>query len=57
MKIGSKRQITLSKKQCDQLDIHSGDEVECFIVDGHITIAKKKLVVASGLLAKTPRKI
>lgn len=57
MKIGSKRQITLSKKQCDQLDIHSGDEVECFIVDGHITIAKKKLVVAIGLLTKTPRKI
>lgn len=49
-KISLKRQITLPVDQCQQLDIHPGDEVECFIYKGHLTLVKKVPGAAKGLL-------
>ena len=40
-KVSSKRQITLPVKQCRQAGIEPGNEVQCFVADGHITIVKK----------------
>lgn len=49
-KISSKRQITLPVEQCLELDIKPGDEYQSFVADGHITIIKKKLGAAQGIL-------
>ena len=40
--VSSKRQITLPSKQCEVLGIDPGDEVEVFIADGRLTVAKKR---------------
>jgi len=40
-KVSSKRQITLPVEQCQQAGISPGNEVQCFVADGHITIVKK----------------
>jgi bifunctional DNA-binding transcriptional regulator/antitoxin component of YhaV-PrlF toxin-antitoxin module len=40
-KVSSKRQITLPVEQCQQAGIEPGNEVQCFVADGHITIVKK----------------
>jgi bifunctional DNA-binding transcriptional regulator/antitoxin component of YhaV-PrlF toxin-antitoxin module len=41
-KVSSKRQITLPIEQCRQAGIEPGDEYQSFVVDGRITIIKKK---------------
>lgn len=40
-KVSSKRQITLPARQCDQLGIKPGDDVETFVADGRLTIVRK----------------
>lgn len=49
-KLSSKRQITLPVDQCQALDINPGDEVDCFIYQGHLTLIKKVPGAANGLL-------
>lgn len=49
-KVIAKRQITLSIDQCRALGIEPGDEVECFVADGQLTVVKKIQGAAKGLL-------
>ena len=49
--LSSKRQITLPVSQCEELGIQPGDEVECFVADGQITIIKKIKGAAEGILS------
>ena len=49
-KVSGKRQITLPISQCEVLGIRPGDEVEIFIADGQLTIVKKSMGPAKGLL-------
>ena len=49
--VSQKRQITLPIEQCREAGILPGDEYESFVDQyGHITIIKKKLGAANGLL-------
>ena len=55
-KVSAKRQITLPVGQCEELGIRPGDEVEIFIADGQLTIVKKSMGAARGLLKEvTPK--
>ena len=46
-KLGTKRQLTLTKAQCEAAGIKAGDEVEVLAErDGIITIAKKQTEMA-----------
>ena len=49
--LSSKRQITLPASQCEELGIQPGDEVECLVADGQITIIKKVKGAAEGILS------
>ena len=49
--LSSKLQITLPASQCEELGIQPGDEVECFVADGKITIIKKIKGAAEGILS------
>jgi len=49
-RVSAKRQITLPVSQCKALGIRPGDEIESFIADGQLTIVKKSMGVAKGLL-------
>ena len=49
--LSSKRQITLPVSQCEELGIQPGDELECFVADGQITIIKKIKGAAEGILS------
>ena len=49
-KVSAKRQITLPVSQCDELGIRPGDEVESFVANGQITLVKKRMGAAKGLL-------
>lgn len=49
-KVSSKRQITLPINQCKALGIEPGDEVVSYIFEGHITIIKKQVNAAKGML-------
>ncbi len=50
-KVSSKRQITLPIEQCKLAGIEPGDEYESFVDnEGHITIFKKKVGAAKGIL-------
>ena len=49
-RVSAKRQITLPVRQCEALGIRPGDEIECFIADGQLTIVKKSMGAAKGLL-------
>ncbi len=49
-KVSGKRQITLPISQCKVLGIRPGDEVEIFIADDQLTIVKKSMGAAKGLL-------
>lgn len=49
-KVSSKRQITLPIDQCQQVGIEPGDDYQSFVADGHITIVKKVLGAAQGML-------
>ena len=48
--VSSKRQITLPVDQCRQAGIEPGDEYQCFVADGHITIVKKTPGAAKAVL-------
>ncbi len=48
--VSSKRQITLPVDQCRQAGIEPGDEYQCFVADGHITIVKKTPGAAKAIL-------
>lgn len=50
-KVSAKRQITLPIDQCHALGIKPGDEVECFVADGQLTVIKKVQGAAKGLLS------
>jgi len=49
-KVSAKRQITIPIDQCNALGIVPGDEVESFVVDGQLTLIKKVVGAAKGLL-------
>lgn len=54
-KVSSKRQITLPIDQCKLAGIEPGDEYESFVDnEGHITIIKKMLGSAKGILKGFP---
>jgi bifunctional DNA-binding transcriptional regulator/antitoxin component of YhaV-PrlF toxin-antitoxin module len=50
-KVSSKRQITLPIEQCQELEIHPGDDIETFVYEGRITIVKKQKDAAKGVLS------
>ncbi|MFT6733336.1 MAG: bifunctional DNA-binding transcriptional regulator [Polaribacter sp.] len=50
-KVSSKRQITIPIEQCNEAHIKPVDTVETFIYNNQITIAKKTLGAAKGLLS------
>jgi len=50
-KVSAKRQITIPIHHCLALGIEPGDEVECFVVDGQLTLVKKVPGAAKGLLS------
>ena len=54
-KISSKRQITLPIEQCQELGIKPGDEYQSFVVDDHITIIKKSIGAAKGIIKHIKR--
>lgn len=49
-KLSSKRQITLPVDQCRELGIEPGDELECFVASGQLTLVKKSRGKAKGVL-------
>jgi len=49
-KVSSKRQITIPIEQCKEAHIKAGDIVETFIYNNQITIVKKTLGAAKGIL-------
>lgn len=49
-KVSAKRQITIPIDLCLQADIHPGDEVDTYIYNGQITIVKKEIDAARGML-------
>jgi bifunctional DNA-binding transcriptional regulator/antitoxin component of YhaV-PrlF toxin-antitoxin module len=51
-KVSAKRQITLPVDQCQAAHIEPGDEVETFIYNGQITIVKKTMGAAEGILRR-----
>jgi len=50
-KVSAKRQITIPIDQCQALGIEPGDIVESFVVDGQLTLVKKTVGAAKGLLS------
>ena len=55
-RVSAKRQITLPVSQCEALGIRPGDEIESFIADGQLTIVKKTMGAAKGLLKEIESK-
>ena len=49
-KVSSKRQITLPVEQCRELGIEPGDELECYVANGQLTLIKKEKGRAKGVL-------
>jgi len=49
-KLSSKRQITLPVEQCRELGIEPGDELECYVANGQLTLIKKEKGRAKGVL-------
>jgi len=49
-KLSSKRQITLPVDQCRELGIEPGDDLECYVANGQLTLVKKGKGTAKGLL-------
>ena len=52
-RLNSKRQITLSVKQCHEMGIKPGDELDCAVIDGMVVLQKKKADKRSLPLQKT----
>ncbi len=50
-KVSAKRQITIPIDQCQALGIEPGDMVESFVVDGQLTLVKKSVGAAKGILS------
>jgi len=49
-KLSAKRQITLPAEQCRELGIEPGDDLQCFVANGQLTLIKKGKGRAHGLL-------
>ena len=49
-KVSSKRQITLTREQCEILGIHPGEEVEVFSAVDQLTIVQKEHGTTEGAL-------
>lgn len=49
-KVSAKRQITIPIDLCQEAHILPGDEIEAFIYQGQITIVKKEMGAAKGIL-------
>lgn len=54
-KVSAKRQITIPIDQCLQAHIEPGDLIETFIYNNQITIVKKELNAAKGILSHVKR--
>ena len=48
--LSPKRQVTLPKQLCDQLQVQPGDQLEFFEHDGRLTIIKKTKGSSAGIL-------
>lgn len=51
-KVSAKRQITLPINLCEEADINPGDDIETFIYNGQITVVKKVMGAAKGILSR-----
>jgi len=49
-KLSSKRQITLPVEQCRELGIEPGDDLDCYVANGQLTLVKKTKGAAKGVL-------
>ena len=49
-KLSAKRQITLPVEQCRELGIEPGDDLECYVANGQLTLVKKEKGAAKGAL-------
>jgi len=50
-KVSAKRQITLPVNLCEEAGISPGDDIETFIYNEQITIVKKEMGAARGILS------
>ena len=50
-RVGARRQITLPVDQCREVGIGPGDEYRSFVADGRITIVRKTVGAAKGILS------
>ena len=49
-RVSAKRQITLPIEQCREVGIEPGDEYRSYVADGRITIVRKSVGAARGIL-------
>ena len=49
-RVSAKRQITLPVDQCREVGIGPGDEYRSYVADGRITIVRKTVGAAKGVL-------
>ena len=56
-KLSAKRQITLPIAQCRVLGIEPGDELEFFVSAGQLTLVKKEVGAAAGVLSHIKGKV
>ena len=49
-RVSAKRQITLPIDQCREVGIGPGDEYRSYVADGRITIVRKSVGAAKGIL-------
>ena len=50
-RVSAKRQITLPIDQCREVGIGPGDEYRSYVADGRITIVRKTVGAAKGVLS------
>ncbi len=50
--ISAKRQITIPIDMCREAGLAPGDEYECLIADGRVTIIRKQAGAAAGILSQ-----
>ncbi|MTI11847.1 AbrB/MazE/SpoVT family DNA-binding domain-containing protein [Sansalvadorimonas verongulae] len=52
MKVGQDMRVTLPVWLCKELDIKPGDDLECLIVDAHLTLRKRNSTKVQTSLRK-----
>jgi len=49
-KLSAKRQITLPAEQCREIGVEPGDELQCYVANGQLTLVKKTKGSARAIL-------